>query len=341
MPIDLRSDTVTRPGPAMRRAMAEAEVGDDVYGEDPTVVRLEERCARMFGKEAGLFVASGTMANQIALQLHTRPGEEVLLAPGSHCIQYESGGMGAIAGVQPYLIGERGVFGPEDVEAGVRERTDYYPRTALVWFENTHNAAGGRVFPLRTMAAAAERAAALGLKRHLDGARIFNACAATGVAPATWGALVDSLSFCFSKGLGAPMGSILLGTREDMARARMLRRRLGGAMRQVGVVAAAALYALDHNLGRLGEDHANARAFAEAIAGLPGVRLDLATVETNLVLFDLVPPAPDGPTLAARLRERGVLVNAMGPRCIRAVTHLDVSREEVLRAAEVLAEILS
>jgi threonine aldolase len=340
MPIDLRSDTVTRPSLGMRRAMAEAEVGDDVYGEDPTVNRLEERCASLFGKEGALFVPSGTMANQIALRLHSRPGDEVLLAPGSHCYEYESGGMAANAAVQARFIGERGVFTAEEVAAAVRPVTDYFPRTALLWFENTHNVAGGRVFPLETMRAAAARAAGLGLRRHLDGARIFNACVATGNAPAAYGALFDSLSFCFSKGLGAPVGSIFLGTREATTQARFLRRRLGGAMRQVGVLAAAALYALDHNVERLAEDHANAQAFANAIRELRGLRVDPKAVETNLVLFDLDPSLPDAAPVVELLRAKSVLMGAVGPRRIRAVTHLDVSRAEVVQAARALHEVL-
>ena len=339
MPIDLRSDTVTRPGPGMRRAMAEAEVGDDVYGEDPTVNRLEERCAALFEKEGALFVPSGTMANQIALRLHTRPGDEVLLAPGSHCYEYESGGMAANALVQARFIGERGVFGAEEVAAAVRPVTDYFPRTALVWFENTHNVAGGRVFPLSTMRAASACAARLGLRRHLDGARIFNACVATGTPPAAYGPLVDSLSFCFSKGLGAPVGSVFLGTREAVTEARVLRRRLGGAMRQVGVLAAAALYALDHHVERLAEDHANARRLAEGLARIPGFILDPARIQTNIVYFDVAEALGSAAAVCQRLAEGGVRVLPLGPRTIRAVTRYGISAADIDIALEIMARV--
>lgn len=339
-PVDLRSDTVTQPTPAMRRAMAEAEVGDDVYGEDPTVRRLEARCAVLFGKEAGLFVPSGSAANQLALCAHVRPGEEVLLAPGSHVYQYESGGMTALAGAQPYFIGERGVFSAAEVRAAVRPRTDYYPRTRLCWFENTHNIAGGRVFPLETMREASVAAAELGLARHLDGARILNACARSGVEPADYGMLVDSLSLCFSKGLGAPVGSMLLGTAAFIGETRFLRRRFGGAMRQVGILAAAADHGLTHHRAQLTVDHENARWLGEALATVPGVRVDLASVETNMVLFDVEPPLPDAPAVAARLAAAGVLVNAPAARRLRAVTHLDVSRADLEVAMHRLGEAL-
>ena len=338
--IDLRSDTVTKPTAAMRAAMAAAEVGDDVYGEDPTVKRLEALVAALFGKEAALFVTSGTMANQLALCLHVRPGDEVLLAPGSHVYQYESGGMTAVAGAQPFFIGDRGVFDDADVARAVRPRTDYYPRTRLVWFENTHNTAGGRVFPFDVMRAASEQAAALGLARHLDGARVLNACAATGILPAAYGALVDSLSFCFSKGLGAPVGSILIGTTQFIAEARFLRRRFGGAMRQVGVLAAAAEHALVHHRARLADDHRHAKSLARALRELPGVEVDLEHVETNLVLFDVLPPLPEARVIGARLLAHGVKVNATAVRRLRAALHMDISAEDVEEAKTRIAEAM-
>lgn len=339
--IDLRSDTVTKPTPAMRRAMAEAEVGDDVYGEDPTVNRLEARCAALFGKEAALFVASGSMANQLAVCLHTRPGEEVVLAPESHVVKYESGGFAANAGVQPFFVGEGGVFDGDDVQHALRPRTDYSPRTRLVWFENTHNAAGGRVWPLDKLRSASHRAATLGLSRHLDGARIFNAVAHSGVEPQVWGGLVDTLGFCFSKGLGAPVGSMLVGSRAHIAEARWLRRRFGGAMRQVGILAAAADYALTHNRARLATDHAHAQALAVALANMKHARIDPTRVETNLVHFDVADSVPDGADVVVRaLADLGVLVSATSHRRIRAVTHLDFPAQELPRAIEAFAAVL-
>ena len=341
MTIDLRSDTVTRPTAAMRRAMAEAEVGDDVYGEDPTVNRLEARCAALFGKEAALFVTSGSMANQLAVCLHTRPGDEVVMAPDSHVVKYESGGFAANAGVQAFFVGERGVFDARDVQHAMRPRTDYSPRTRLVWFENTHNAAGGRVWPLEQLREASLRAEALGLARHMDGARIFNAITRSGVAPEVWGGLVDTLGFCFSKGLGAPVGSILLGTRAHITEARWLRRRFGGAMRQVGILAAGADHALTFHRARLEADHAHAQRLAAALATMKHVHIQPAHIETNLVHFDVAEPLPDADVVVRALAERDVLVSATSARRIRAVTHLDFGEEDVPTAIEAFAAILN
>jgi threonine aldolase len=336
-PVDLRSDTVTRPTAGMRAAMAAADVGDDVYGEDPTAARLEARVAELLGKEAALFVPSGTMANQIALLLHCRPGDEVIVGAGTHCMEYESGGAAAWAGVQFAVVGEDGTFDAETVRAAIRPAADWLPRSALVVLENTHNRGGGRVFPQAAAEAIGAAARAAGLRVHLDGARLWNASAATGVDVATLAAPADTVSVCFSKGLGAPVGSALAGPLDLVREARRLRKRMGGGMRQVGVLCAAALHALDHHRARLGEDHRNARLLAERLASVPGCVVDPAAVETNIVLVDTRRPAVE---VAARAAREGVLLSVFGPHRLRAVTHLDVDRAGILRAVEVLARAL-
>ncbi|HZA50694.1 MAG TPA: GntG family PLP-dependent aldolase [Myxococcaceae bacterium] len=321
--IDLRSDTVTRPGPGMRQAMASAELGDDVFGEDPTVRRLEERIAQLLGKEAALFVPSGTMANQLAIGLQCRPGDEVIAEAGSHCVNFESGALSALWGVQPRTIqGERGMLAPEQVVMAIRAVTDWYPRSRLLALENTHNRGGGTVWPLERLRRCAEAARARGLSVHLDGARLFNAQVASGVLVSEFAAVADTVSVCFSKGLGAPVGSALAGTTELVREARRLRKRLGGGMRQAGVLAAAALYALDYNVDRLAEDHRSARALADGLSRIPGVEVDLEQVETNMVFVDFSEPAAQA---CERLRQVGVLANPEGslPRRARMVTHLD------------------
>jgi threonine aldolase len=342
-PIDLRSDTVTRPTAAMRAAMAAAEVGDDQYGEDPSTNRLQARVAEMLGKEAALWLPSGTMANQVALRTLTRPGDEVVTSVESHAAWHEAGGAAANAGVQIHEIGQRGVFTADELRAATKPRNfAIFPTTTLVEVENTHNRAGGVVVPqdevLRICAVARE----LGLATFLDGARLWNASAASGMALDTLSAPFDLVAVAFSKGLGAPGGSMLAGSKELIAVAHRHRLRMGGAMRQNGIFSAAALHALDHHLARLPEDHANAYAFAERLrAGAP-VQLDLATVQTNIVVFHLPATMPlDAPALSARAREQGVLVNAFGPRTVRAVTHLDVSRAQCERAADVLVALLT
>jgi len=331
--IDLRSDTVTRPTAAMRRVMAEAEVGDDVYGEDPGAHALEAETTALLGKEAALFVPSGTMANQLALLLHCRRGDEVIVGEGAHCKEYESGGGAAWAGVQFAEAGRGGTFGVADFEAAVRPIADWLPRTSLVALENTHNRGGGRVFPQAQVEAIAARARALGLALHLDGARLWNASVATGLAPAALAAPFDTVSVCFSKGLGAPVGSALVGGREVIARARRLRKMMGGGMRQVGVLCAAARHALVHHRARLVDDHVAARRFAECLVGAPGLHVVPDSVETNIVLVDTQRPAAE---LAQRAAAEGVLVSAFGPTRIRAVTHLDVSLAEMDVAAAAL-----
>jgi threonine aldolase len=340
-PIDLRSDTVTRPSAEMRAAMAAAPVGDDQYGEDPTVNLLQERIARLLGKEAALWLPSGTMANQVALRVLTRPGDDVIVSQESHTAWHETGAAGANAGVQLTAIGKQGRFSLDEFLAAVKPRGHLlYPPTTLVEIENTHNRAGGIVFPQtdaeRICAAARER----DIATYLDGARLWNVAAAAQRPLAELAAPFDLVSVALSKGLGAPGGSVLAARAELIQRCVRYRRMQGGAMRQVGIFAAAGLYALDHNFERLVEDHRNARLIAERLRTSKRVKLDLATVQTNILVFGLTEDAADAPTVVTRAKERGVLIFAFGPRTIRAVTHLDVSRQQCERAADVLLEIL-
>ncbi|MEW5977587.1 MAG: GntG family PLP-dependent aldolase [Acidobacteriota bacterium] len=340
-PIDLRSDTVTRPSPEMRAALAAAPVGDDQFGEDPTVNRLQERIAGLLGKESALWLPSGTMANQVALRVLTQPGDDVIVSQQSHAVWHETGASAANAGVQFTAVGRQGLFTVEDFLAALKPRGHVlYPPTTLVEIENTHNRAGGVIFPQdevhRICAVAAER----GVATYLDGARLWNVAVACQRPPHELAAPFDLVSVALSKGLGAPGGSLLAGSSELIHRCLRYRRMLGGAMRQVGIFAAAGLYALDHNLERLAQDHANARLIGERLAASSNVLLDLTTVQTNILVFGLAEGAPDAPAVVARAKEQGVLVFAFGPRTIRAVTHFDVSREECQRAAEVLLDII-
>jgi len=340
--IDLRSDTVTRPAAAMRAAIAAAEVGDDQFGEDPTVNRLQARVAELLGKPAALWLPTGTMANQVALRALTRPGDEVIVSRESHMVWHETGAAAANAGVQFSSVGARGLFTLEQFLAALKPRHHMlYPPTTLVSIENTHNRAGGVVFPQaeaqKICAAAAERQVA----SYLDGARLWNAAIAAGCNPADLAAPFDLVGVALSKGLGAPGGALLAGARSLVERCLRYRRMFGGAMRQVGIFAAAGLYALEHNMARLAEDHAHARLIGERLAQNPRVELDLATVQTNILVFSLAGNAPDASMVVARARELGVLVLAFGPRTIRAVTHLDVDRAQCERAAAVLHAIIS
>ncbi len=337
--IDLRSDTVTRPTPEMRAAMASAEVGDDVYGEDPTVRELEERVAALLGKESALFVPSGTMGNQIALLVHCRPGDEVVIGEGSHCAWYESGAGAAWAGVQFAVAGHGGLFDAADLLTALKPVADYHPRSSLVVLENTHNRAGGRVFPQHVVLELSRVAREQRLGLHLDGARLWNAAVASARPPRELAAPFDTLNVCFSKGLGAPVGSAFIGSREHVRAARRFRKMLGGGMRQAGVLAAAALYALEHHVERLAEDHAAARGFAQVLLDTPGVELDVANVQTNIVLVHTHRRLAADVVRAAA--ERGVLLNATGPHTLRAVTHLDISAGEARRAAETLRDFLA
>ncbi len=335
--IDLRSDTVTRPTPGMLAAMLAAPVGDDVFGEDPTVIELEQRVAAMFGHEAGLFVPSGTMSNQIAVRIHCRPQDEVLLESTSHIYLWEAGGPAALSGVtcRP-LNGRYGRLDVTDFEGQIRPNDMHCVRTRLVCLENTHNRGGGTIYPLESTRRISDWARHNGLATHLDGARIWNAIAATGIAAERWGRLFDTVSVCFSKGLAAPVGSALLGPKDLIVQARRVRKLLGGAMRQVGILAAACLYALDHHLERLAEDHENARLIADAVREVPGLTLVPPEVETNLVWFEVSPRWGSARDLAERLKAEGVLVAALGANVIRAVTHLDVNREQCRRAASII-----
>jgi threonine aldolase len=337
--VDLRSDTVTRPSSGMRAAMAAAEVGDDVLGDDPTVRRLQERAAEMLGQEAALYVPSGTMANQISLKVHCEPGDDVLACEGAHLMWYESGAAGALAGVQVRSIGHKGRFSSEEVEAVYAGASSTQPATRLVCVENTHNRSGGVVWSREDLAEVVATARRLDMRLHLDGARLSNAAVALGEAPRALAAGFDTVSFCFSKGLGAPVGSVIAGARPFIARAMRFRRMYGGGMRQSGVLAAAALWALDHNFDRLAEDHANARWLAEQLASLSGLVVDAAP-PSNIVMIDLGAGVPAARELATRLEARGVLCLPFAERRLRFVTHLDVDRAGCARAVASLATVL-
>jgi threonine aldolase len=339
--IDLRSDTVTQPTDGMRRAMAAAPVGDDQFGEDPSINELQERCAALLGKEAALWLPSGTMANQVALKLLTRPGDDVVVSRLSHAVWHEAGASAANAGVQFTEIGQGGWFAVDEFLAARKPRGHaLFPPTTLVEIENTHNRAGGVVFPQRVVEEICAAAAERGVSSYLDGARIWNAAAASGHSVAELAHPFDLVSVAFSKGLGAPGGAVLAGPRATLSEAVRTRRMLGGAMRQVGFFGAAALYALEHHVERLTQDHAHARLIADYLMDRPGIALDIATVQTNIVIFEMRDPGMDAATFVQEARRRGVLVVAFGPRTVRAVTHLDVTREDCETAAEALGAIL-
>ena len=339
--IDLRSDTVTRPTPAMRAAMAAAEVGDDVYGEDPTVNRLEARAAEIFAREAALFVPTGSMGNAIAARLHTEHGQEVICESRAHILDWEMGMVSSFAGCVPRtVIADRGILQWAAIQQAIAPKIYYRAQTGLLWLENSHNIAGGTVTPLPVLEEIWAGARGASLPTHLDGARVFNAAMALGVSVAELTRGFDTVMFCLSKGLGAPVGSMLVGSQAHMDKARAFRKALGGGMRQAGVLAAAGLIALEEMPARLGEDHANARLLAETIAECPEARLDLDAVQTNIVIFDLK-DGGDAPGFVGRLREAGVLASAIGPHTVRLVTHLDVSRAACKQSAEILAGLLS
>ncbi len=338
--IDLRSDTVTRPTPAMRRTMAEAEVGDDVFGDDPTVQLLEARTAELLGKEAAVFVPSGTMANQIAVGVHTRPGDELLCATTSHVYVWEAGGIARLAGVTARTFeGDCGLLSLADIKDSIRPDDIHYVRTRLVWLENTHNRGGGRVHPIEGIAAIRHWARKNQLAMHLDGARLMNAVVATGRPAREWAQHFDTVSICFSKGLGAPIGSALAGPAEAILHARRLRKVFGGGMRQSGIVAAAALYALENHVDRLAEDHAGAQVLAGAFQNTEGFALESGPVETNLVWVRVDPALGSAAEVATYLRSRGILVAALGSQVIRACTHLDLTRQDIEYAASVIRQI--
>lgn len=340
--IDLRSDTVTKPTEAMREAMARAEVGDDVYGEDPTVNRLQEMVAGLLGKKAALFVPSGTMANQLAIRIQTQPGQEVIAESKAHIVRYEQGAAGALAGVQLHWVtGDRGIMGPEHIEAAIRPKDQHSIQTALICLENTHNAGGGTIYPLSTIERIRAVASAHGVPMHLDGARLFNAVAATTLPPAAYAQHFETVSVCLSKGLGAPAGSLLLTNDPALIdKARRFRRMYGGAMRQAGILAAAGIYALEHHLGRLKDDHDNAKRLARKLQQIPAVTINPQHVESNIIIFDIIGHRLCPSELVAALRREHVLINAVGGTSFRAVTHLDVSTRQIDAAADAFARIL-
>jgi len=338
--IDLRSDTVTRPTPAMRRAMAEAEVGDDVYHEDPTINRLEQRAAEIFGKQAGLFVPSGTMGNTIGVKVHTRHGQEVICEARSHVFNYELAMMAWFSGcVARPIFSPDGILAWDQIRREIRPLHAHYAPTGVIELENTHNIAGGSVYPPEVFDRIADGAHELGLRVHLDGARIFNASTCLGRPVSEITAKADTVMFCLSKGLGAPVGSMLVGTAETIADARLCRKRLGGGMRQAGVLAAAGLIALEEMPARLGQDHANARFLADALSRIQGIQI-VHEVQTNIVIFDVAATGLSPADLSARLKSRGVLMNPVRGTLMRFVTHLDVTRADCESAAEIFPQCL-
>ncbi|TWU08777.1 L-allo-threonine aldolase [Symmachiella macrocystis] len=338
--IEMRSDTMTKPTPAMREAIANAEVGDDMSGEDPTVNRLEAMIAERLGKEAAVFACSGTQSNQMGVRVHCRPGDELLIEAWGHIASYEAGGPAALSGVtcRP-IIGRRGLLEVSDLEGQIHNDDQHLCPTRLVCVENTANRGGGVVYSLGAMQQIGAWAHENGLKVHMDGARLFNAVVAGGYTAQEICEPVDTISVCFSKGLGCPMGSALIGSEEEIRVARRARKLFGGAMRQSGIVAAAAIYALENNVDRMQEDHDNARAFAEALSQIEGIEIEMP--ETNLVFFDVEEGYGSAFALSSRLRELGVNINPTGPQSLRACTHLDLTREQSLRAAELIGDSLS
>jgi threonine aldolase len=340
-PSDFRSDTVTKPTDGMRRAMAEAEVGDDVYREDPTVRRLEELSSERLAMEAALFVPSGTMANQIAALLHTRHGDEVIVEENAHAFLWETGGLAWLGGLQTRTMrGRRGVLDADEVEAAVRTPDVHHPRTTLLLVENTHNYAGGTVQPIAELRRLSQVARRHGVKLHVDGARFWNACVASGTKASDVAACADSVMFCLSKGLSAPVGSMLVSTRERIEEARRLRKMLGGGMRQAGILAAAGIVALETMIDRLADDHRRARRLAEAIADRRGLEIDLETVQTNIVVFRIVKPGEDAASVIAKLRAEGVLASDNASHIVRLVTHKDVGDADVDRAIAAIRKVL-
>lgn len=341
-PIDLRSDTMTRPTPGMREAIANADVGDDMVGEDPTVNRLEARMAELFGKEAAVFACSGTQSNQMAVRAHCAPGEELLIESGGHIANYEAGAPAALSGVTVRtIVGDGGRLDVEHLAGVPRGGDQHFAPTRLICLENTTNVGGGRTYPLEQLQRVSQWARDAGLAVHLDGARIFNACVAADYTPKDVGECVDTVSICFSKGLGCPMGSLLVGSTETIAKARHARKLFGGALRQAGIVAAAAIYALDHHVDRLAEDHANARQLAEGIADQPNIRVQLDTVETNLVYFEVDAEWGSAAQFSQHLSRMGVMTYDLGPQRVRACTHLDITSSDVDTAVAIIRQVAS
>lgn len=333
--IDIRSDTVTKPSAGMREAMMNAEVGDDVFGEDPSINKLQEIVAELLGKEAALYVPSGTMANQISINVHTQPGNEVICEVGCHLFNYEAGGPALLSGVMlRTLEGHMGSFTADQVRENIRPDNAHFAQSTLIALENTHNRAGGTIFPFEQVKEISTLAKEYGISMHLDGARLMNAVAATGIAAAEWTSYFDSASICLSKGLGAPVGSVIAGTKEFIEKAHRYRKTYGGGMRQAGIIAQAGIYALENNAEGLKDDHKNARTLAEGIAGLEGISIDLDWVQSNIVMIDVDPSIGTAAEWAEALGNLGVAILAIAPQRLRAVFHLDVNKEGTLQAVE-------
>ena len=340
--IDLRSDTVTKPSRAMLEAMMIAEVGDDVFGEDPTVNLLQQRVAEMFNKEAALFVPSGTMGNEVCIKSHTQPGDEIILEEESHIFVYETGSPALLSGVQMNtIVGKKGVITAEQIKSAIRPKAYYLPPTKLICLENTHGRSAGSIIPIEEIERIHKLAREENIAMHLDGARLWNACVATGIQPKEYGTYFDSISVCFSKGLGAPIGSIIIGSAEFIERARKYRKVFGGAMRQVGILAAAAMFALDHNIDRLKEDHTKAKYFADEVSKLHQLEVDLTQVQTNMVFIDISGTGKTQDDILHILESQGILVTPERHTSIRAVMHLDVTMEEVKQAVKILQTVFS
>ena len=338
--IDLRSDTVTKPTPAMRQAMAEAEVGDDVFGEDPTVNALQEKVAALLGKEKALFVPSGTMANQLSIKAHTQPGDEVILEASSHPYNFEGGASAVLSGVQFFCLpGIRGILEASQLEEAIRPLDHHFAVSRLVCLENTHNRGGGSIYPLKNISDISQLAHSKGLLVHLDGARLWNASVATGLEPSKYAQWADSVSVCLSKGLGAPVGSLVSGSAAFIDRVHRFRKMFGGGMRQAGILAAAGIFALKNNLERLAEDHGNAKRLVLGLSELPRVSVNPDHVETNIVIFDLKPSGMTAPQVARAMKERGVLIHAFGKTQIRLVTHLGISPGDIEKALEAFRQV--
>ena len=339
--IDLRSDTVTKPSEAMREAIARAEVGDDVFGDDPTVNKLQEKVAKLLGKEAAIYVPSGSMANQTSIRAQTQPGDEIICHADSHIYHYEAGAPAGLSGCSlRFLNGKRGLFTADAVRAAVRSTDSHFPRSALIIVENTHNRGGGTIWPIDEIERIREVADEFKLKMHLDGARLMNACVATGHKPTDYTQYFDTVSICFSKGLGAPVGSAVASTKEMIRRVHRFRKMFGGGMRQGGIIAAGALYAIENNIDRLADDHNHAKRLALAISEMPGVSIDPDTVETNIIYFDVPESTGTAKSLCDSLCEQGVWTLPVGPQRVRAVTHLDISAEDIERAITLLNQTL-
>ena len=340
--IDLRSDTVTRPSAAMRAAMCNAEVGDDVFGEDPTVNKLQRKVADLLGKEEALYVPSGTMGNQTCIKVHTQPGDEIIVERGAHIFNYETAGGAFLSSVQVHPVeGTRGVMSAEAVKRAIRPQAYYMPRTRLLCLENTHNRAGGTIYPIDSIRELHDLAKNEGIMLHLDGARLWNASAVTGISPRDYASYFDSVSVCLSKGLGAPVGSVIVGTKGFIEQARRYRKIFGGGMRQAGILAAAGIYALDNNRERLKEDHEKAAYLARELARAPGLTVDLDSVQTNIIIFGVERTGRTPEEILAALRGKGVLLTMGNYMGLRAVTHMDVSMNEVQQAARIILQTVN